>query len=197
MNTPNKLTLLRIILVPVFCFFLLADWIPHNFLYAGIVFGLASITDYFDGMLARKHNLITDFGKFMDPVADKLLVTSAITCFIERGLCSSWILIVILAREFLVTSIRLVAASKGNVIAANMWGKVKTVSQIAAIVIVIIFQWVIQLLGATGSSEAAVSAANTAGSIVGAASLWICAALTLISGAVYIIQNREIVMNMK
>ena len=124
MNLPNKLTVLRMILVPFFVLALLWPF-PHHFLIALIIFGAASYTDHLDGMLARKHNQITDFGKFMDPLADKILVISALVCFVSLGLCDVWLVLLIIAREFMVTSIRLVAAGKGSVIAANNWGKAK------------------------------------------------------------------------
>ena len=135
MNLPNKLTVARILLVPFFVAALLIDF-PLNNLVALALFGAASLTDMFDGKIARKHGLITDFGKFADPLADKILVISALLCFVQLGLCDCVAVIIVLFREFVVTSIRLIAAAKGKVIAANMWGKVKTVTQIVAIVCV-------------------------------------------------------------
>ena len=178
--------------------FLLFD-IPHNYLIAGIIFGIASITDYFDGKIARSRNLVTDFGKLVDPVADKLLVTAAITCFVENGLCSSWVLIIILAREFAVTSMRMVAAGKGNVIAANMWGKVKTVSQMISIIAIFVMQWFVQLMNSGVLGDTMLNATPTVSEIVnviGSVLLWLCAALTLISGIVYLIQNKEVFADM-
>ena len=199
MNTPNKLTVARVLLVPVMSLFILASNIPHNYLWAGLIFGLASLTDYFDGKIARSRNLITDFGKLADPVADKLLVAAAIICFIEKGLCSSWVLIIVLAREFAVTSMRMVAASKGRVIAANMWGKVKTVSQMIAIIAIFVFRWALQLIesgllgqGALGMLDVLTKWVD----VLGAIFLWITAALTLISGIVYIVQNKDVIDNM-
>ncbi|MBQ6569186.1 MAG: CDP-diacylglycerol--glycerol-3-phosphate 3-phosphatidyltransferase [Clostridia bacterium] len=199
MNLPNKLTLARVLLVPVMSWLILADYIPHNFLWAGLVFGAAALTDMFDGKIARSRNLITDFGKLADPVADKLLVAAAIICFIEIGLCSSWVLIIVLAREFAVTSMRMVAASKGRVIPANMWGKVKTVSQMIAIIAIFVFQWAIQLIDTgifgvmkSGVFDTVVQWANILGQIF----LWITAALTLISGIVYIVQNKDMIGSM-
>ena len=125
MNLPNKLTLLRIFLVPVFVALMLLE---HSL--AGlIVFVMASLTDFLDGQIARKYNLITTFGKLMDPLADKILVMSAMLLFVQFGHVPAWVVIIILAREFLVTSLRLIAAGDGVVIAADMWGKVKTVTQ--------------------------------------------------------------------
>lgn len=198
MNTPNKLTLARILLIPLFVIFLLNPNIPLSYLYAGIIFGAASLTDYFDGMLARKHNLITDFGKLMDPVADKLLVAAAFICFIENGLTTSWVLIIVLLREFLVTSVRMVSAGRGLVIPANMWGKCKTVSQIGAIVLVTVLQFVLQLY-TQGFVQASfdVSAAENIFGIIGNIAIWISTVLTFISGAVYIWDARELFKDIK
>lgn len=129
MNLPNKLTVLRMCLIPVFLVFMLMPQIPLHALWAALIFAAASFTDYLDGHIARKRNLVTDFGKFMDPLADKLLVVSAMLCFVEMGWTPALVVIVILAREFLVTSVRLIAAGHGTVIAADIWGKLKTVSQ--------------------------------------------------------------------
>ena len=139
MNTPNKLTMLRIFIVPLFMMFLMVRQIPYHTAIALVVFLLASVTDLIDGKLARKYNQITNFGKLMDPLADKLLVTSALVCFVGLGLCDVWAVVLIISREFLVTSIRLIAAGSGTVIAANIWGKIKTNSQIVAIVAVMLF----------------------------------------------------------
>ena len=133
MNLPNKLTLMRIILVPFFVAALLIPFPLHN-LTALIIFAAASITDLLDGKIARKHNLVTDFGKFADPLADKILVLAALLCFVQNGLCDCVAVILVLLREFSVTSVRLIAASKGKVIAANIWGKIKTVTQMIAII---------------------------------------------------------------
>ncbi|MEG0692061.1 MAG: CDP-diacylglycerol--glycerol-3-phosphate 3-phosphatidyltransferase [Oscillospiraceae bacterium] len=135
MNTPNKLTLLRVILVPVFLAFLMINQISYNYIFALIVFSVASLTDMLDGHLARKNNQITTFGKFLDPLADKVLVISAMICFIELGLASSVAVVIIIAREFMVTSIRLVAlSSDGKVIAASILGKIKTVISMVAVI---------------------------------------------------------------
>lgn len=139
MNTPNKLTIARIIMIPLFMVFLMNGQNRLFMLLAIAVFCLAAVTDLIDGKLARKYNQITNFGKLMDPLADKLLVTSALVCFIGLGLADVWAVTIIIAREFLVTSIRLIAASSGKVIAANIWGKAKTNSQIIAIIAVMVF----------------------------------------------------------
>ena len=134
MNLPNKLTVSRVLFIPVIMVLLLVEGIPYRWLLSGICFGLASLTEMLDGRIARSRNLITDFGKLMDPVADKMLVMSTLICFIQQGICGAWVVVVILFREFLVTSMRMVAADKGIVIAANIWGKIKTVTQMIAII---------------------------------------------------------------
>lgn len=143
MNLPNKLTLLRIIMIPVFVVLLYLDF-PFNNLVALAVFILASITDTLDGYIARKYNLITDFGKFMDPIADKLLVTAAMQVFVDWHMMPAWVVIVVVAREFIVSALRLVAANNGRVIAAGWSGKVKTASTMVCICIMLLGlpQWV-------------------------------------------------------
>ena len=152
MNLPNKLTVLRVVMVPFFVFFMLTDvggaankWI------ALVLFCVASFTDFLDGQIARKNNLVTNFGKFMDPLADKLLVCSAMICLIEMGKLSAWIVIIIIAREFIISGFRLVASDSGIVIAASYWGKFKTVFQMAMTIVLIldfggVFVWVENIL---------------------------------------------------
>ena len=138
MNTPNKLTVGRMILVPFMVLFLLTDLGGEANRYISLViFAGASITDWFDGYLARKHHLVTNFGKFMDPLADKLLVCSAMICMIELGRLPAWIVIIIIAREFIISGFRLVASDNGIVIAASYWGKFKTVFQMAMVIVLI------------------------------------------------------------
>ena len=134
MNLPNKLTVLRILFIPVIMVFLLMEGIPFRWLIGGLCFGAASLTDFLDGKIARKRNLITDFGKLMDPVADKMLIMSTLICFVQENICGAWVVVVILFREFLITSMRMIAVDKGKVIAANIWGKIKTVTQMIAII---------------------------------------------------------------
>ncbi|MBR4808440.1 MAG: CDP-diacylglycerol--glycerol-3-phosphate 3-phosphatidyltransferase [Lachnospiraceae bacterium] len=139
MNLPNKLTILRVLLIPVFVVLLLADFWGKYFDYIALaVFIIASLTDMLDGMIARKYNLITNFGKFMDPLADKLLVCSAMICLLDLGRIPAWVVIVIIAREFIISGFRLVASDKGVVIAAGYIGKVKTVFQMIMIMLMII-----------------------------------------------------------
>jgi len=150
MNLPNKLTVLRMIMVPFFCFFYLTSLVPEPAKYwiSLAIFALASYTDHLDGKIAREQHLITDFGKFMDPLADKLLVCSAFICFVESGQVPAWMTIILIGREFIISGFRLVAAGKGVVIAANMWGKIKTVVQMAAVIAILLplsYDWLVVL----------------------------------------------------
>lgn len=138
MNLPNKLTILRVLMIPFFVFFMLMPGIAHSNIIALVLFALASFTDYLDGHIARKYNLVTNFGKFMDPLADKLLVCSAFICLVDQGRLAAWITIVIIAREFIISGFRLVASDNGIVIAASYWGKSKTVSQMFLIMLLIL-----------------------------------------------------------
>lgn len=138
MNLPNKLTMARVILIPFFVLFLLVPIAGDYSKYiALVIFIIASLTDLFDGKIARKYNLVTNFGKFMDPLADKLLVCSALICFIELDLLPAWIVLIIIAREFIISGFRLVASDNGVVIAASYWGKFKTTSQMIMIILLI------------------------------------------------------------
>lgn len=140
MNLPNRLTILRMILVPVFCFFYLTNAVayPLRQWIALAIFIAASLTDYADGQIARKRGLVTDFGKFMDPLADKLLVDSALICFVSRGIVPCWMVLILIGREFVISGFRLIAAEKGIVIAAGIYGKIKTVLQMAAVIMLLI-----------------------------------------------------------
>lgn len=137
MNLPNKLTVFRVILIPFFLVFLMIPSIPGGKWIAFSIFIIASLTDTLDGMIARKYNLITDFGKFMDPLADKLLVCSAMIALIHLDRIPAWVVIVIIAREFIISGFRLVASDNGVVIAAGWWGKVKTVVQMIMVLVLI------------------------------------------------------------
>lgn len=180
MNLPNKLTLFRIFLIPVFIIIILLN-IPNKYLIACIIFVVASITDAMDGHIARKHNLVTDFGKFMDPLADKLLVLSALICMIESGLVASWMVIIIVARELTVSILRAIAAADGKVIAASGGGKLKTISQMVAIIVL--------LLGANFNNSLLI--------MIGDISILIATLLTLYSGWEYLYKNKELFMNSK
>ena len=187
MNLPNKLTILRILMAPAFLAALLLDF-PQHYLVALILFCAASLTDLVDGKYARKHNMITDFGKFLDPLADKMLTTAAFLGFIklEIGHGIVFITFIVLIREFLITSLRLVSAGKGKVIAANIWGKAKTVSQMIGIIVAIVVEYIISL-GVLNDE-----ACSTLGYAV-SGFLWISAGLTIISGVLYLIENLEFV----
>lgn len=138
MNLANKLTMLRIFLVPLFLIFIAVKDIPYGTFIATFIFIIASLTDQLDGYIARSRNQITNFGKFMDPLADKLLVTAALISLVDLQVVPAWATVVIIAREFAVSGLRTIAASEGNVIAASKWGKIKTVTQIAAIIALLI-----------------------------------------------------------
>ena len=194
MNLPNKLTLARIIMVPFFAAALLIDKLPHHYIIALLLFSAASITDMLDGKIARKYNMITDFGKFADPLADKILVISAFACFIQLGIIGAAFMIIVLFREFTVTSIRLVAAENGKVVAANMWGKAKTVSQMVAIIVVLLNCYLTEL---TAMGIFDFSNAEPVLNIVNSVLLWISAALTAVSGIIYIKDNFGFIKNAK
>ena len=139
MNLPNKLTLFRVILIPFFVFFLLAPYFEGYGNYIAVaIFIIASITDFLDGKIARKYHLVTNFGKFMDPLADKLLVCSAMICLIGLGKLASWIVIIIIAREFIISGFRLIASDNGVVIAASYWGKFKTTFQMLMVIVLML-----------------------------------------------------------
>lgn len=177
MNLPNKLTTLRVILVPIFVAFLLFQK-GENYTYRLIslaIFIIASLTDLADGKIARKYNMVTDFGKFMDPLADKLLVCSALICLIELGEIPAWIVVVIIGREFIISGFRLVASDNGVVIAASYWGKFKTTFQMFAIILMILDIPSLHL--------------------VTQACIWIALALTIISLVDYIAKNYKILLN--
>ncbi|MCH4890928.1 CDP-diacylglycerol--glycerol-3-phosphate 3-phosphatidyltransferase [Acidaminobacter sp. JC074] len=175
MNLANRLTLLRVIMIPFFVFFLLKGD-PTNMAIAGGIFILASITDFLDGYIARSRNLVTKFGKFMDPLADKLLVMSAFICLVELQIVPSWIVIVILAREFIVSIFRAIAASEGIVIAAGKLGKYKTTTQMIAIILLCFGNFPFNSLNIP----------------VDQFFLYLCAILTILSGLDYILKNKEV-----
>lgn len=182
MNLPNKLTILRIALVPCFVLFLLAEFLPHRYLFALLIFCAASYTDHLDGKIARRDHLITNFGKLMDPLADKILVMSALICFVRLGLASTVCVILIMLREFAVTSVRLLAVEQGRVIAANAWGKAKTVSQMVAIIAILAMQYACSLFPAGADACA----------IIGHVLIFVATLLTLISGIIYFRDNSDV-----
>lgn len=196
MNTPNKLTVLRMILVPFFVASLLAgDSLPHHNLIALVIFAAASYTDHLDGKIARSRNLVTTFGKFMDPLADKIMVISALVCFVSEGLANVWLVLLIIFREFMVTSVRLVAADTGVVVAANNWGKAKTVSQIVAILAILFLQYLLELVSIGVLPAFTVFGGDPAAwfTFFGNLLLLVTTALALLSGLIYLIQNWKIV----
>ena len=180
MNLPNKLTVCRVILIPFFVFFLLFDPASVSFKWIALgIFVIASLTDMLDGKIARKYNLITYFGKFMDPLADKLLVCSAMIGLIELGRIPSWIVIVIIAREFVISGFRLIASDNGRVIAASYWGKFKTTFQMIMVILMIadiqnnVFYMLTQVI------------------------MWIALALTIISLVDYLVKNKDVMNGSK
>ena len=188
MNLPNKLTLLRIILVPFFIIAMLFNF-PFHYLVAGCIFGVASFTDTLDGKIARSRNLVTDFGKFADPLADKILVLTALVCFLQVGLLGSFgaiPVIIVLFREFAVSGIRLVAASSGKVVAANIWGKIKTVSQMVGISVIFAMQVVLEVLNAMKVSTGFITEVFY---YIGNGLIWLSTVFTLISGIIYLKDN--------
>ena len=182
MNLPNKLTVARIILTPVYLAAMLTEF-NYHYLIAALIFVVASITDFVDGKLARKNNQITTFGKLCDPLADKMLTTAALLAFMDMGLCNIWIVMIVLSREFLVTSFRLVAASQGVVIAANIWGKLKTVSQMVFSIGIML---AIHFVNAFSLDFAAFA-------LISNILLGITAALTVISGIIYIADGLKVI----
>ena len=175
MNLPNKLTIFRVILIPFFVVFLLLD--PSNQTYryiADAIFIIASLTDMLDGKIARKYNLVTNFGQFMDPLADKVLVSAAMICLIATGQLAAWIVIVIISREFIISGFRLIASDNGIVIAASYWGKFKTVFQMLMIIVLIAN---IQMPFFT---------------VLGTILIYVALVLTIVSLIDYIVKNKDV-----
>lgn len=177
MNLPNKLTMFRVVLIPFFVVFLLYDITTIDKWVALAIFIIASLTDLLDGKIARKYNLVTNFGKFMDPLADKLLVCSALICLVELGKISAWMVCIIIAREFIISGFRLIASDNGVVIAASYWGKFKTTFQMVMICLLI----------------ADIAAINVLTVIV----TWIALALTVISLIDYLVKNKDVMKDTK
>lgn len=172
MNLPNKLTVGRMLAVPFFIVVLMLGY----YYASAVIFILAALTDMLDGQIARKYNLVTNFGKIMDPLADKLLVISALVCLVELGHVQGWMVIVILAREFTVTGLRTVAAAQGIVIAAGMTGKIKTVLQMIAVIALLLLNWPFSLIGIPFAEIM----------------LWASVIMTIISGVEYIAKNKQV-----
>lgn len=184
MNLPNKLTLMRVLLIPVFLVFFLIPGIPCHYLLAMIVFIAASITDALDGHLARKHNLVTNFGKFLDPLADKVLVMTALACFVDNQVIGVIPFLIIMMREFMVSGLRLVAANSGTVIAAGFWGKLKTAFTMVTIIAILVY------LSFSGDFNSfSLACADTIDRVCNwilTGLVWISAGLTVISGWIYL-----------
>lgn len=190
MNLPNQLTLGRLVLAFVFTAILSIPDFPYAGTCALVVFVVAAITDALDGYLARKHDLVTNFGKLMDPLADKVLMAAGFIMLIIMGHMPAWMVVVILAREFLVTGLRLIASAEGTVIAADNLGKFKTISQIVAVIYFLVFE---------ATAEAALSwfapafdSTITSPDTLGVVLVWAALVLTIISGAGYVLRNREL-----
>lgn len=178
MNIANKLTVLRIFLIPVFMFVLLSQ-LPSNYLIATVIFIIASLTDFLDGYLARRMNLVTKLGKFLDPLADKLLVISAMVVFVEIDLLSSWVVFIIISRELIISIFRAIAASEGVVIAASWWGKLKTNSQIFMIIALLVSPYLPQIFIL----------------YINPALIVLATFMTIMSGIDYIIKNKKVLQS--
>lgn len=180
MNLPNKLTILRVILIPFFVFFMIAPYFEGYGNYIALaIFVIASLTDMLDGKIARKYNLVTNFGKFMDPLADKLLVCSAMICLIETDQLAAWIVIVIIAREFIISGFRLIASDNGVVIAASYWGKFKTVFQMLMVIVLIL------------------NIPHPAFQVLGTVLVYVSLILTVVSLIDYVVKNKDVLKDQK
>lgn len=179
-NVPNLLTIIRIFMAPIFLVFLMAENLPHHFLWAFIIFVAASITDFVDGNLARKNNQVTNLGKLLDPLADKMLTTAALLGFMKFGLCNIWVLMIVLTREFTVTGLRMIATVQNVVIPANIWGKIKTVTQMVLSSVIILLADIRFV-----PFQHLIPASNIA--------MWVIAAITFVSGAIYVVQAVKVI----
>ncbi len=186
LNLPNKLTLIRMFLAPIYLALMLIEF-PYHYIVALAVFSVASLTDMLDGKIARKNNLITVFGKLLDPLADKMLTTAALLAFMREGWCSIWIVMIVLTREFAVAGVRLIATAQGIVIPANYWGKAKTVSQM-------VFTIVIMLLAELDATfDIFANADWFTLARVSNIMLWITAVLTVVSGITYFVDSKKLI----
>ncbi len=192
MNLANKITLFRIVLVPVFMVFLLVRVIPYGEIWAALIFVFAALTDSLDGYIARKNKDVTRLGKLMDPLADKLLITAAMISLVALGTLSPWIAFLIIGREFAVTGLRLIAAAEGVVLTANKWGKLKTVAQIVMIVAIII-EMALKADIYPGANWLRVLIDVYPASVIAYSSLLIAVILTVISGFYYFYQNKNLI----
>lgn len=181
MNTPNKITIARMFVAPIFLVIYLLEF-KHKMIISAVIFALGAVTDAIDGRLARKNNMVTNFGKLLDPIADKMLVTAGLLAFMQDGLCSIWIVMLILTREFAVTSVRLIASAQGVVIPANIGGKIKTVMQMVSFIIIMLlgelkygFNFEIPL------------------ALISNIMLGITAAVAVASGVIYLLDSRKVI----
>ncbi len=192
LNVPNQLTIARIVMTPVFLALILWESLPHRFLIAALMYSVAAVTDAVDGKLARKNNQITNFGKLLDPIADKILTTSALLAFMTMGLCNVWIVMIVLTREFTISSIRMIAAADGVVIPANFWGKLKTVSQMTFTIVIMLlgecYQYLPQIFCPGVTCPYWLTLANISNCL-----LWITAVLTVVSGIIYIKDSKNVI----
>ena len=180
MNLPNKLTIFRVILIPFFVFFVLAPYFPECGKYIAVaIFIIASLTDLLDGKIARKYNLVTNFGKFMDPLADKLLVCSALICLVSNGKLPAWIVIIIISREFIISGFRLIASDNGIVIAAGYWGKFKTTFQMLMVIVL------------------SLDIGTPFFDMLGLVLTYVALALTIISLVDYLVRNKDVLKEQK
>ncbi|MBP3442091.1 MAG: CDP-diacylglycerol--glycerol-3-phosphate 3-phosphatidyltransferase [Clostridia bacterium] len=181
MNTPNKITVIRMFIAPLFLVIYLLNY-EHKMLVSAIIFAVGAVTDAIDGRLARKNNIVTNFGKFLDPIADKMLVTAGFLALMDDGLCNIWIVMFMLTREFAVTSVRLIAAAQGVVIPANIGGKIKTVFQMVSLVAIMIIGEVSTMFEL-----------NLPLAIISNVLLGITAFISVVSGLVYILDSRKVI----
>ena len=181
MNTPNKITVIRMFIAPLFLVIYLLDY-EHKMLVSAIIFAVGAVTDAIDRRLARKNNIVTNFGKFLDPIADKMLVTAGFLALMDDGLCNIWIVMFMLTREFAVTSVRLIAAAQGVVIPANIGGKIKTVFQMVSLVAIMIIGEVSTMFEL-----------NLPLAIISNVLLGITAFISVVSGLVYISDSRKVI----
>ncbi len=177
MNLPNKLTIVRMVLTPVFLVLFMVPVVPFHYFLGLLVYSAGCITDFLDGKIARKYNLITTFGKLADPVADKMLTTAALLALMDASYCSIYIVFIVLTREFAVTSVRLAASAQGVVIPANIWGKIKTISQMVSTILIMLLMSLMQI----GVLEESFPL-----TVISSVLLWTTAVLAVVSGIIYI-----------
>lgn len=181
MNLPNKITLGRMFIAPIFLAVYLAG-IEHKFLFSAIIFALGAITDALDGSIARKNNIVTNFGKLLDPIADKMLVTAGLLAFMKDGLCSIWIVMIILTRDFAVTSLRMIAAAQNLVIPANIGGKIKTVAQMVSFIAVMVLCEISEVFSLGFNM-----------SLISNILMGVTAVISVVSGAVYMVNGWKMI----